>query len=70
MAQISGKHGEGMLRGMPAFFDGFESIDGKGMAQAMGSGWSEDDIAELFSWLSDPDLSDGIVEEKPHPLIR
>jgi hypothetical protein len=59
-----------MLRGMPAFFDGFESIDGKGMAQAMGSGWSEDDIAELFSWLSDPDLSDGIVEEKPHPLIR
>lgn len=58
-----------MLRRLPAFFDGFESIDGKRVAQAMGRRWSEDDIAELFSWLSDTDLSDGIVEEKPHPLI-
>ena len=34
----------------------------------MGSGWSEDDIAELFSWLSDTDLSNGMVEEKPSPV--
>jgi len=68
--QVRGKHGEGVLRGMPAFFDRFERIDGKGMAQAMGSGWIEDNIAELFSWLSDPDLSNGIVEEEPHFLIR
>jgi len=36
----------------------------------MGSGWSEDEIAEFFSWLSDADLSNGMVEEKPHLLIR
>ena len=59
-----------MLGGLPAFFDSFESIDGKGMAQAVGSGWSEDEIAEFFSWLSDADLSNGMVEEKPHLLIR
>ena len=68
VAQVRGKHGEGMLRGSPAFFDGFEGIDGKGMAQAMGSGWIEDDIAEFFSWLSDPDLSNGMVEEKTSPF--
>ena len=55
---------------MPAFFDRFERIDGKGMAQAMGSGWSEEDIAELFSWLSDTDPPNGMVKEKPHLLIR
>ena len=69
MPQIRGKHGEGMLRGSPSFFDGFEGIDGKGMAQAMRSRWSEEDIAELFSWLSDPDRSNGMVEEEPHLLI-
>ena len=54
----------------PAFFDRFERIDGKGMAQAMGSGWNEEDIAEFFSGLSDPDCSNGMVEEDPHLLIR
>jgi hypothetical protein len=68
--QIRGKHGESMLRGSPSFFDGFEGIDGKGMAQAMGSGWSEEDIAEFFSWLSDAHLSNGMVKEEPHLLIR
>jgi hypothetical protein len=68
--QVRGKHGEGMLRGSPAFFDRFESIDGKGMAQAMGSGWNEEDIAEFIPWLIDTDLSNGMVEEKPHLLIR
>ena len=34
--QVSGQHRESMLRGSPAFFDGLESIDGKGMAQTMG----------------------------------
>ena len=70
MAQVGGKHGEGMLGGMPAFFDGFERIDGKGMAQAMRGGWIEDDIAQLLSCLSDPDVSNGIVEEKSDLLIR
>ena len=64
MAQVRGQHGEGMLGRSPAFFYGFEGIDGKGMAQAMGSGWSEEDIAECFSRLSDPDCSNGMVEEE------
>jgi hypothetical protein len=68
--QVSGQHRESMLRGSPAFFDGLESIDGKGMAQTMGRGWIEDDIAHLLSWLSDADLSDGMVEEEPDLLIR
>jgi hypothetical protein len=34
------------------------------MAQAMGSGGIEDDIAEFFSWLGDPHLSYGMVEKK------
>jgi hypothetical protein len=34
------------------------------MAQAMGSGWIEDNIAKFFSWLSDPHLSYGMVKEK------
>jgi len=68
--QVRGKHGECMLRRLPPFFDGFEGIDGKGMAQTMGHWWIEDDIAELLSWLSDADLSDGMVEEKPDLLIR
>ena len=67
---IGGKHGESILGGSPSFFDGFEGIDGKGMAQAMGSGWSEEDIAEFFSWLSDAHLSNGMVKEEPHLLIR
>ena len=57
-----------MLGGLPAFFDGFEGIDGKRMAQAMGGGWIEDEIAEFFSWLSEADLSNGMVEEKSHLL--
>jgi hypothetical protein len=64
MTHIGGKHGESILRGSPSFFDGFEGIDGKGMAQAVGSGWIEDDIAEFFSWLGYPHLSYGMVEEK------
>ena len=70
MPQVRGKHGEGVLRGMPAFFDRFERIDGKGMAQAMGSGWREEDIAELSSCLLDTDPPSGMVKEKPHLLIR
>ena len=35
----------------------------------MGSGWIEDDIAQFLSWLSDADLSNGIVEEEPDLLI-
>jgi hypothetical protein len=61
---IGGKHGQRILKGSPSFFDGFEGIDGKGMAQAMGSGGIEDDIAEFFSWLGDPHLSYGMVEKK------
>jgi len=52
------------------FFDGFEGVDGKGMAQAMGGGWIEDHVAESFSWLSDSDLSDGTVEEEPDLFTR
>jgi len=70
MAEVSGQHGEGMLRGSPAFFDRFEGIDGKGMAQAMGHWWIEDHIAEFFSGLSDPHRSNGMVEEDPYLLIR
>jgi hypothetical protein len=40
------------------------------MAQAMGRRWIEDDIAHLLSWLSDADLSDGMVEEQPDLFIR
>jgi len=58
-----------MLGGLAAFLDGFERIDGERVAQAMGHRWIEDDIAELLSWLSDSDLSDGIVEEEPDLLI-
>lgn len=61
---IGSKHGQSILWGLPMFFDGFEGIDGKGMAQAMGSGWIEDNVAEFFSWLSDPHLSYAFVEEK------
>ena len=32
---VSGKHGESMLRGVAAFFDSLEDIDGKRVAQAM-----------------------------------
>jgi hypothetical protein len=70
VAQVRGQHGESMLRGSPAFFDRFECIDGKGMAQAMRSRWNEEDIAELFSGLMDTDGSNGMVEERPHLLIR
>jgi len=70
VAQVRGQHGEGMLGRSPAVFDGFEGIDGKGMAQAMRSRWNEEDIAELFSGLSDPHRSNGMVEEDPHLLIR
>jgi hypothetical protein len=61
---IGGKHGESILRGSPSFFDRFEGIDGKGVAQAMGRGWIEDHIAEFLSGLSDAHLSYGMVEEK------
>ena len=64
VSQVSGKHGECMLRGLPTFFDGLESVDGKGMAQAMGSRSIEEDIAEFFSGLGDPHLFYGLVEEK------
>ena len=64
VTHIGGKHGQSILGGSPSFFDGFEGIDGKGMAQAMGSRRIEDDIAEFFSWLSDPHLSYGMVEER------
>jgi hypothetical protein len=64
VSHIGGKHGQSILGGLSAFFDGFEGINGKGMAQAMGSGWIEDDIAEFFSWLGYPHLSYGMVEEK------
>jgi len=64
VTHIGGKHGQSILGGLSAFFDGFEGIDGKGMAQAMGSGWIEDNIAEFFSWLGYPHLSYGMVEEK------
>ena len=70
MSEVSGKHGECMLGGIPAFFDGFEGVDGKGVAQAMRHWWIEDNIAQFFSWLSDADLSDRIVEEEPDLLIR
>jgi hypothetical protein len=70
MSKVSGKHGECMLGGLPPFFDGFEGVDGKGMAKTMGSGWSEEDIAQFFSCLSNSDLSDGTVEEEPDLLIR
>jgi hypothetical protein len=59
-----------MLGRSPAFFYGFEGIDGKGMAQAMGSGWSEEDITEFLSGLMDTDCSNGMVKEEPHLLIR
>ena len=64
VTHIGGKHGQSILRGSPMFFDGFEGIDGKGMAQAMGSGGIEDNVAEFFSWLSDTHPSYGMVEEK------
>jgi len=64
MPHIGGKHGQSILWGLPMFFDGFEGVDGKGMAQAMGGGWIEDHVAESFSWLSDPHLFYGMVEEK------
>ena len=64
VTQVSGQHRKRMLRGLSAFFDGLESINGKGMAQAMGSGWIENDIAEFFSWLSDAQLPNGMVKEK------
>jgi hypothetical protein len=64
VTHIGGKHGQSILSGSPSFFNGFEGIDGKGMAQAMGSGWIEDNIAKFFSWLSDPHLSYAFVEEK------
>ena len=70
MAQVRGQHGEGMLGRSPAFFDRFERVDGKGMAQAMGSGWSEEDIAEFFSGLMDTECSNGMVEGNSHLLIR
>ena len=70
MSKVSRQHGKCMLRGGPSFFDGFERIDGKGMAQAMRGGWIEDDIAQLLSCLSDPDVSNGIVEKEPDLLIR
>jgi len=70
VTHIGGKHGQSILRGSPSFFDGFEGIDGKGMAQAMGSGGIEDDIAEFFSWLGDPHLSYGMVEERSDPWTR
>ena len=69
MPQVGSQHREGVLRGSPAFFDGFEGIDGKGMAKAMGSRWIEDNIAEFFSGLSDPHRSNGMVEERPYLLI-
>ena len=64
VTHIGGKHGQSILGGSPSFFDGFEGIDGKGMAQAMGSGRIEDDIAEFFSWLGDPHLSYGMADER------
>jgi hypothetical protein len=70
VTHIGGKHGQSILGGSPSFFDGFEGIDGKGMAQAMGSGRIEDDIAEFFSWLGDPHLSYGMVEERSDPWTR
>jgi hypothetical protein len=70
VTHIGGKHGQSILGGSPSFFDGFEGIDGKGMAQAMGSGGIEDDIAEFFSWLGDPHLSYGMVEERSDPWTR
>ena len=70
VTHIGGKHGQSILRGSSSFFDGFEGIDGKGMAQAMGSGRIEDDIAEFFSWLSDPHFSYGMVEERSDPWTR
>ena len=68
MAEVGGQHGEGMLRGSPPFFDRFEGIDGKGMAQAMGSGWIEDNIAEFFSGLMDTECSNGMVEDRLSPF--
>jgi len=68
--QVGSQHREGVLRGSPAFFDRFEGIDGKGMAQAMGHWWIEDHIAEFFSGLSDPHCSNGMVEGGSHLLIR
>ena len=67
--QVRGKHGECMLRGLPSFFDGFEGVDGKGMAQAMGSGWIEYQIAEFSSGLMNPHLSNGLVEGGSDLLI-
>jgi len=64
VAHVGGKHGQSILCGLPMFFDGFEGVDGKRMAQAMGSGWIEDNVAEFFSWLSDPHLFYGMVEEE------
>jgi hypothetical protein len=54
---------------LSSFFDGYQGVDGKGMAQGMGSGWIEGHIAHHLSGMPNADLFDRLVKEVTHPLI-